>query len=200
MLQFKDRLVYTCPFCRYNHSAKTKTFEESERKRYKMKRMEANDPVEIQRMGSKHYDEGDYSGAFEYWTKAAGFGDIDAHFSLSVLYREGTGVEKDDKMGLYHLEEAAIAGHPRARHNLAIREWRNGRIDRAMKHYIIAANLGLDESIQSLKECYVHGEVSKGDFATALRARQAAKDEMKSPQREAAAKAEAAGKVPWIEI
>jgi len=41
-----------------------------------------------------------------------------AHYKLSVLYREGEGVEKDTKKELFHLEEAAIAGHPRARFRL----------------------------------------------------------------------------------
>uniref|UniRef100_A0A7S1CRA6 Sel1 repeat family protein n=1 Tax=Skeletonema marinoi TaxID=267567 RepID=A0A7S1CRA6_9STRA len=86
------------------------------------------------------------------------------------------------------LEEAAIAGHPQARYNLAGYEWRNERFDRAVKHWIIAANLGYDDSIQRLKESYKDGLVSKEDFAGALRAHQAAIDATKSPQREAAEK------------
>jgi hypothetical protein len=39
------------------------------------------------------------------------------------------------------LEEAAIGGNPFARHNLALIEMKNGRPERAVKHYIIAANL-----------------------------------------------------------
>ena len=65
-------------------------------------------------------------------------------------------------------------------------EGRNGRIDRAVKHWIIAANLGHDGSIRELKNCYMNGYVSKEDFATALRAHQAAVDATKSPQRDAA--------------
>jgi len=157
------------------------------------KRIAANDPVAIFEMGVKHYHEGNYEGAFEYLKRAAELGDVNAHFTLSVMYREGQGVDKDEKKEWYHLEEAAIAGHPKARFNLAYLEGRNGRIDRAVKHLIIAANLGHDNSIQQLKECYVRGEVSKEDFAAALRAHQAAVDAIKSPQREEAARAESAG-------
>ena len=57
-----------------------------------------------------------------------------------------------------------------------------------MKHFIIAANLGHDESLQILKEIYKVGQVSKDDLAKAFRAHQAAVDATKSPQREAAAK------------
>jgi TPR repeat protein len=82
--------------------------------------------------------------------------------------------------------QAAIGGHPIARYNLALWDGRNGNMERAVKHLIIAANLGDDESIESLKEFYAHGAVSKENFAAALRAHQAAVDATKSPQRDAA--------------
>ena len=149
-----------------------------------MKRIEANDPVAMRQMGCKHSGEGDYDGAFKYWTKAAVLGDVDAHYALSVMYREG----EDEENATYHLEEAAIRGHAYARHDLGCYEGRNGRNERAIKHYIIAANLGNDQSIQALKEFYKDGDVSKEDFAAALRAHHAAVKATKSPEREAAAK------------
>lgn len=114
---------------------------------------------------------------------------MDAHYELCCLYMNGEGVEKDEKKVWYHLEEAAIAGHPFATHNLERHEGRKDRYDRAAKHWIIAAYLGCNKSIQMLKEYYKHGLVSKEDFAAALRGHQAAIDATKSPQREAAAKA-----------
>ena len=50
----------------------------------------------------------------------------------------------------------------------------------------IAANLGDDASIDKLRMLYTAGILSKENFAAALRAHQAAVDETKSPQREAA--------------
>eukprot|EP00985_Skeletonema_marinoi_P028929 scaffold26313_cov80-Skeletonema_marinoi.AAC.2 len=138
-------------------------------------------------MGSKYYNNGDHERAFEYWTKAAELGDTLAHHLLSLLYREGGDVEKDEEKEVYHTEEAAIAGHPAARYNLGCYEERNCRYDRAVKHFIIAANIGYDDSIPALKDCYKEGKVSKADFAAALRAHQAAVDATKSPQRETAA-------------
>jgi TPR repeat protein len=103
------------------------------------------------------------------------------------MYHLGEGVEKDEKKTLYHLEEAAIGGHDFARHNLGYLEWKNGRIERAAKHWIIAAKLGYDDSLNALKEGYKKkGYVSKEDFAAALRGYQAAVDATKSPQREEA--------------
>jgi len=151
-----------------------------------MKRVEANDPVALRRVGIRCYDEGDYGSACEYLTKAAGLGDAVAHYYLAGMYWEGKGVEKDEQMAVYHAEEAAIAGHPEARISLGVHEWNNGTKERAVKHFIIAANHGNTKSVEMLKQGYKEGSVSKEDFAAALRAHQAAVDATKSPQRDAA--------------
>ena len=114
-------------------------------------------------------------------------GDASAHYELSHSYQEGTGgVEKNEKLEMYHLEQAAIGGHPSARNNLGCAEGKNRRHDRAMKHLIIAANLGYDNSLKLLRTFHAEGIVSKEDLASALRGHQAAVDATKSPQREAA--------------
>ena len=170
-----------CPFCRH---PTPKSQEEAER--IQKKRIEVNDPVAMCLVGGKRDGEGDYDGAIEYYTRAAGLGDAGAHFDLSLLYQEGKGVEMNEKKVWHHLEQAAIGGHPKARHNLACLEEINGRRARAMKHLIIAANQGDDGSLEMLKDAFGEGLVSKEDFAAALRAHQAAVDSTKSPQREAA--------------
>jgi TPR repeat protein len=53
--------------------------------------------------------------ALEYWTTSAELGDAEAHHNLSCFYRKGQGFKKDEKKEMYHLEEAAIGGHPGAR-------------------------------------------------------------------------------------
>jgi len=176
-----EKLDHTCPFCRHPVPK-----SEEEGNRNVMTRIEANDPFALCHMGEKRCGVGDYDVAFEYWTKAAGLGDVGAHYQLSVMYRDGVGVEKDKKREVYHLEEAAIGGHPFARHNLGVMESENGRPDRAVKHFIIAAKLGDDYSLLSFRRAYAEGLVSKEDFASALRAHQAALDAMKSPQKEKA--------------
>ncbi|KAL7527820.1 hypothetical protein ACHAXR_002148, partial [Thalassiosira sp. AJA248-18] len=103
-----------------------------------------------------------------------------------VLYMDGQGVGRDKKKETYHYEEAAIRGHPGARHNLGINEGRLGRIGRAVKHHIIAANLGHDNSMAKLREGFTRGLVTQEDLDAALRAHQAAVDATKSPQREEA--------------
>ena len=133
-----------------------------------------------------HRDKGDFKAAFEYFTKAAELEDAEAHFELSIIYQNGEGVQKDMKKEMYHLEEAAIAGHPQARRNLGCYEWDSDNIERAKKHFIIAVNLGDHESLSILKELYADGLASKEDYANALRAYQAAVQAVKSPEREEA--------------
>eukprot|EP00985_Skeletonema_marinoi_P007128 scaffold3120_cov219-Skeletonema_marinoi.AAC.11 len=148
---------------------------------------EVDDPVAMQQMGIRRYSEGYYGSAFGYLNKAAIVGDASAHSQLALMYMNGHGVEMDRKKAVYHLEEAAIAGHPTARFSLGSIEWNIGRKKRAMKHYIIAANQGHNKSMGKLKQGYLRGVVSKDDFDAALRAHQAAVDATKSPEREAAA-------------
>ena len=175
------RRVPSCPFCR-EPAPKTK----KELYKLRMKRLEANDPDAIFQEGVKQYEKGEYNSAFEYFTKAAGLGDADAHNNLSILYQNGLGVEKDEGKENYHLEIAAIAGHPRARHNLGCNEGSNGDIERAVKHFIIAATQGDDDAIKALMIAFKKEYFSKEDLATALRAHKAAVDATKSPQRQAA--------------
>eukprot|EP00985_Skeletonema_marinoi_P029791 scaffold29065_cov73-Skeletonema_marinoi.AAC.1 len=177
----EERLEYRCEFCR---EPIPDTDEQCDKQR--MKRIEVNDQAAMCAEGLQQFKKGDYSSAFQYCTKAAELGDVEAHYQLSVMYDDGKGVEKDRGKEIYHLEEAAIGGQPDARFNLGCEEDESGNIERAVKHFIISANLGDDESIKFLIEYFKEGKVSKDDLAAALRAHQAAVDATKSPQREAA--------------
>jgi tetratricopeptide (TPR) repeat protein len=186
--QLRNPLKVTCPFCR-QPAAKSK----AEAALDMMNRVEKNDPHAMMQMGGMRYEEGDYISAFEYLTKAAELGDMHAHAKLAFMYCKGGGVDKDEKKALYHLEEAAIGGHPIARHNLAAIEMNNGKPERAVKHFIIAANLGEENSMKELWECFSMGHVSKDDLTVTLRAHHTAVNATKSPQRKAAEEAEKRG-------
>jgi TPR repeat protein len=177
----KEGKEQRCPYCR-----ETSPYTDEECEQNYMKRVKANDPLAIFKMGLKLQEEGDIGGAIQYWTKAAALGGIEAHQNLSLMYIEGLGVAKDMKKAVYHMEEAAIGGHPIARFNLGNHEWERGRDERAMKHYIIAAKLGLDAALDQIKDGFKEGSVSKEDYEAALRGYQAAVDETKSQQRDAA--------------
>ena len=179
--EFEQRLEEKCPYCRLP-AAHT----EEEQLRYVMKRIEANDPVAMTEMGTVCLKRGDNRNAFKYLSKAAALGNAQAQYSLSIMYRSGMGVEMNEKKCLYHSEQAAIGGHPIARYNLGSKEKSNGKIDRAVKHWIIGATLGGDESVDAVKNCFKDGLVSKEDFTTTLRAYQTAIEATKSPKREEA--------------
>ncbi len=174
-------LEHKCAFCR---EIPPKSWDEAANNA--MKRVKANDPDAMNEVGKERRDEGDYDGAVEYFTKAAELGSIEAHYNLSCLYHQGVGVEIDMKKSVYHSEEAAIGGHPSARYNLGCYEEDDGRVDRAFKHWIIAAKLGYDDVLDLIKEGFMDGFVKKEDYAAALRGHQAAVDATKSKQREEA--------------
>jgi len=176
----KSNGIGRCPFCR-----EPAPYDMEEYDKRQMKRIKANDPAAIREMGARRLREGDYDTAFEYYTKAAELGDAAAHYQLGIMYYNGEGVEKDEEKRVYHYEKAAIGGHPEARYNLACVEEANGNMEKAVKHFIIAANLGLEESMKVLWWHYSEGNITKEDLDTTLRTHQAALDEMKSPEREA---------------
>ncbi len=181
-------LEHKCPFCREPLPLTKEELDQNYEKR-----LEANDPNAMRQMGNMYDTKGDYDGAFEYYTKAAALGDIGSHYQLGHSYHEGKGVEKDIKKELFHLKEAAIGGHPLARYNLGLHEWGGGRMDRAMKHFIIAANLGHVYALDRVKEGYMGEILSKDEYASTLRGHQAALDATKSQQREEAEKARQGG-------
>jgi TPR repeat protein len=170
-----------CPFCR-----EPLPCTDEEKVQNLMERVKANDPVGLFQVGTRCHREGDFEGAVEYYTKAAELGEIDAQYKLATMYDGGLGVDKDEKKEVYYLEEAAIRGHPDARYNLGCHEEENTRIDRAVKHFIIAAKLGDDGALERVKNGFQRGWVSKEDYAAALRGHQAAVDATKSKQRDAA--------------
>jgi len=179
--EIQGRIEHKCPFCRKPTVA---TDEECDKQN--MRRVEANDPVALRREGVVQYHKGDYIKEFEYYTKATELGDVEAHYKLACMYNYEHGVEKDMGKKICHLEEAIIGGHPAARYNLGVFEFQTGNSERAVKHWIIAASQGDDQSIKLLLKKFRRGIVSKDDLAAALRAHKAAVDATKSPQREAA--------------
>ena len=100
------------------------------------------------------------------------------------MYWKGNGVGMDEEKAAYHFEKAAIGGDPGARHLIAFTEEENGNIERAVKHLIIAANLGYDSSMKALWKHYSRGNITKEDLDATLRAHQAAVNATKSEQRE----------------
>jgi hypothetical protein len=76
-------LQHNCPFCR-----QTIPQTQAENDAYNMRRVAANDPVAMRETGLRCFKKRHCGSAFEYWTKAAGLGDVVAHYAIShVLSR-----------------------------------------------------------------------------------------------------------------
>ena len=100
-------------------------------------------------------------------------------------------MEVDKKKARYYYEQAAIIGNATARHNLGLEGERNGKMDRALKHYVIAVEGGDTKSLDAIKILYSKGHASKDDYTKALQLYQVYLGEIKSEQRDQAAAAAA---------
>ena len=69
------------------------------------------------------------------------------------------------------------------RHNLGCEEEELGNIDRAFKHWMIAANAGFDVSMKAVRDGYKHDCVTTDDLVKSVHAYSSSVDEMKSDQR-----------------
>ena len=131
---------------------------------------------------------GDWAKASELWLKSGELGCADAYQKLGFLFfcNEGV-VETDNKKAKHYVELAAMNGNVDARHCLGLLEQQVGSYQRAMKHYKLAARAGLPESLDRIKDGFMEGVVSKGEFEQTLRTFHECQTEMKSELRDAAA-------------
>jgi len=179
-----------CPFCR---TPPPSTHEEII-KRYKY-HVEMNDASAICDLGF-FYFEGryglpqNYAKALEFYQRAAQLGYAQSYFNIAQMYRQGTGVERDEKKAIYYWELAAMRGDITARNILGLVEAKAGNMRRALKHWMIAVRDGCSTSLECIKKMYGYGHAAtKDDYAKALSLYQAYLDEVKSDQRNEAAAA-----------
>ena len=155
------------------------------------KRIELNDSNAFYELATWYYcgKNGlpqDIGKAFELWNRAAELGSVISHFYIALAYEDGEGVEQDEGKAGHHFMLATMGGSEFARHSLGMKEGELGNHCRAMKHYMIAARCGYDDSLEQVGEGYKLGFVTKEEYASTLRAHRASQDEMKSDQRDIA--------------
>ena len=183
----EESLEPTCLYCR---QPTPESVEEADKNL--MERVKANDSAAIRKMASTFFLNGNHTTSFEYYDKAARLGDMHAHYQIALMYEEGSGVDRDVKKYIHHLEEASIGGHAQARMDLAKYELENcGPIGmmKSVKHCIIVANLGDVPAMKMLRSFFSRNLISRDEFSATLLAHQAAVEAMKSPQRETAERA-----------
>jgi TPR repeat protein len=171
-----------CPFCNSDRAGKTN----EERVGEVMNRVEANDAGAIHALGNSYYNgllglQQDWTRAIELYARAAEFGSSEAHFHLGIHYDEGG----DKKKSKFHYEAAAMAGHDAARCNLGNMEWKSGYVERAVKHWMIAASAGYYKAMHNLLITFKQGLVSRNAMDSTLTAYNNACAEMRSEARDA---------------
>ena len=175
-----------CAFCRTPYARS----DEEEVERVK-KLMEKGHAYAINQLAG-YYAQGelgiprDRAKANELYLKAGELGCAEAYFNLGNAYDNGRGVEIDKQKAKYFYELAAIGGDLSARHNLGCSEGQVGNLQRAYKHFILAAKAGHDKALGMVKQGFMKGDVTKDEYANTLRAYQKSKDEMKSEARDKA--------------
>ena len=182
----KNEEVGMCPYCRTPHFSS----EEEDIKRM-MNLMEKGNADAFQ-VHAGHYAQGikgmpqDWTKANELLLKAGELGCAEAYSKLGYSYDYGRGVEADKKKAKHFYELAAMKGDVHARHNLGCVEGQAGNMDRAYKHFMLAARSGYHESLDEIKEGFMAGLVTKHEYGNTLRAYQTRVDEMESEARDKA--------------
>ena len=129
----------------------------------------------------------DHEKAVELYLRAGELGCATAYHNLAEAYLDGEGVEEDEEKAKYYWELAAMRGVASSRHNLGVYEENAGNMNRAMKHYnMAAAGAGYYESFMAIRHSYLGGHFTKDYFDMVSRLYKKAKGEMTSDQREAA--------------
>ena len=172
--------------CAYCRTPPAKSDEENVKRVNKL--MEKGNADAFNQLGG-YYGQGimgmpqDWAKANELYLKAGELGCAGAYFNLGNSYSVGRGVEIDMKKAMHYFELAAIKGNVQARNNLGAQAGNNHR---ATKHFIIAAKAGFKLSLENVKRGFMHGYVTKDEYANALREYQKSQDEMKSDARDKA--------------
>jgi len=175
-----------CPFCK----TPPPRSNEDEVKRLK-KLMEKGNACAFLRFSGLYYNgtcgmPQDMAKTNDLYLKAGELGCATAYYNLGTQYFSGRGVEVDKKKAKHYYELAAMNGSVIARHNLGALEGNAGNNQRAMKHFIISARAGHNLSLDNVKQGYMHGLVTKEEYANTLREYQKSQDEMTSDARDKA--------------
>ena len=182
----RDEGVGLCPFCRSPMPTTEESVEQIK------KRVESVDAKAIYNLGC-YYSNGsdgfpqDHAKALELFHKAAELGNAKSYYGIGNAYYYGNGVELDEKKANHYLELAAMRGHVPSRHNLGVSEYNASNFGRTLRHFMIAAGCGDNDSLEVIKQMFMNGDATKDDYAKALQVYQAYLGEIKSPQRDEAA-------------
>jgi len=176
---------FRCPFCNMDPAD-----DDEEMIRRIFERIEKyNDPEAMDQLGG-FYAEGtngftvDHVKAVEWYQRGSELGHSIAHYNLAGAYLRGEGVQVNRKKAIHHYQIAAMMGVVDARCKLGAMEGLNGNHDRAMRHMMMAARCGDNDSLVAIKNGFMMGNVTKEDYEITLREHKASRDEEQSDRRD----------------
>ncbi|EJK77844.1 hypothetical protein THAOC_00296 [Thalassiosira oceanica] len=155
-------------------------------------RVAKRDPAAIYYLGQQYFFgkyglQEDSRKGVELYTEAVELGSVEALFNLGVVYDDGEGVQQNKAKAAECWTKAAIQGCPLSRHKIGCVEINDrGRYDRAVKHFLIAAKMGYEDSVEAIKRLSMVGIATKEQCTEALKGYQDAVEEMKSHDRDEA--------------
>ncbi|KAL7530468.1 hypothetical protein ACHAXR_003511, partial [Thalassiosira sp. AJA248-18] len=163
-----------CAFCRM-----PATYSDEEFVDRCKNRMEAGDANAFSLLGSLYLD-GDWGlpqdpkKALELMLRSIELGSTKAHYRIAWIYDENGEefMEKDHKKAIFHYQRGAMGGCEVSRHKLGWDEAKRGNIDRAMKHWMIAAATGCEDSLVNIRKGFMCKHATKLQYEEALRAYQ----------------------------
>jgi hypothetical protein len=174
----------TCPFCRASPSSPKECIEMIE------KRVDANDAGAIYQLATLYlHGDGDLSikkdidNAVNLFHLAADLGSAPAYTKLGYIsYDDG-----DEFKAKHYFEKAAMAGCTDSRFNLGCIDANAGSLDRAIKHWMIAATCGEIQAVNKIKKAMTDGDATRDHYAQALRGYTEYLKDVRSNERDRAA-------------
>ena len=148
------KIAFTCPFCR--EPVSTSADEECARIQA---RCLQNDPRALALMGDRYSrgDDGrpkDELKALDCYIRAVELGSAVACTIIGKNYNEGDGVAVNKERAALLFRGGALRGSIGARHNIGCSEYNSGNHEIAIRHFKIAAEAGMQESLNVLKSIY----------------------------------------------
>jgi len=156
------------------------------------KLMKKKNPDAFMQM-AKHYKRGECgviqsdTRVLEMLIEAAELGNAHALAVIGKFYKDGLVVERDISKALNFGEVAAKNGYILA-NLLASLNDKNGNTDECIQHLVVTASAGDEEAMDILMTKYKQKLLRKEDLTQTLRAYQTSRNEMKSEDRENAAR------------
>ena len=180
----------TCPFCRESRPSPDEHVRRLEARALK------NDHVALKSLGS-YFMEGirglpkDHLKALDYWIRAVELASPGACVEIGKSYHDGNGVSVDKERVALFNRVGALRGEIVARYNIGSLEYKSGNHEIGIRHWKIAAEAGLQESLNALRKIYnadgkMTGKefISKEYLESTYRACHEAQMEVKTDERE----------------